>query len=101
MRESGNWTEPEIVETVERSWKSSGLAVRPNHQMTGHTGFIVVSRSMALEGTALKKRDRATKDTYTDVDELESLELRDISDRKIRKVIRDLDTMVKALPKNE
>ena len=69
--------------------------------MTGHTGFIVVSRAMALEGTALKKRDRATKDTYTDVDELESLELRDISDRKIRKVIRDLDTMVKALPKNE
>lgn len=101
LRKSGNWTEPEIVETVERSWKSSGLAVRPNHQMTGHTGFIVVSRAMALEGTALKKRDRATKDTYTDVDELESLELRDISDRKIRKVIRDLDTMVKALPKNE
>ena len=51
----------------------------------------------------MHKRDRATKDTTTDVDELsvqqraaqlEDLELRDISDRKLRKVLRDLDAQV-------
>lgn len=94
------WTEPDIQETLERSWKAQGLAVRPDHQMIGHTGFLVVSRAMAEGFQALKKRDRATKDTVTDIDDLtpeereaqlEDLQLRDISDRKLRKVLRDLD----------
>ena len=55
---------------------------------------------------ALRKRDRATKDTTTDIDsltleeraeQLEDLELRDISDRKLRKVLRDLDAQVEAI----
>ncbi|MBM6699362.1 tRNA (adenine-N1)-methyltransferase [Bifidobacterium pullorum subsp. saeculare] len=106
LRAAGRWTEPQIQETLERSWKAQGLAVRPDHQMIGHTGFLVVSRAMAEGFDALKKRDRATKDTVTDVDELtaeereaqlEDLELRDISDRKLRKVLRDLDRQVAAL----
>ena len=49
------------------------------------------------------KRDRVTKDTSTDIDSLteeqreaqiEELELRDISDHKLRKVLRDLDRQV-------
>ena len=100
LRESGVWTEPDIQETLERSWKAQGLAVRPDHQMIGHTGFLIVSRAMAEGFQALKKRDRATKDTVTDIDDLtpqereaqlEDLQLRDISDRKLRKVLRDLD----------
>lgn len=107
LRESGVWTEPDIQETLERSWKAQGLAVRPDHQMIGHTGFLVVSRAMADGYEALRKRDRATKDTTTDIDDLsvsqraeqlEDLELRDISDRKLRKVLRDLDTQVANLP---
>lgn len=106
LREAGCWTEPMIQETMERSWKVTGLAVRPDHQMIGHTGFLVVSRAMADGFAALKKRDRAAKDVTTDVDELsaeeragqlEELELRDISDRKLRKVLRDLDAQVAAL----
>ncbi|OZG60166.1 methyltransferase [Bifidobacterium lemurum] len=106
LREAGTWTEPMIQETLERSWKAQGLAVRPDHQMIGHTGFLVVSRAMAEGFQALKKRDRATKDTVTDIDEmtaeereaqLEDLELRDISDRKLRKVLRDLDRQVAVL----
>lgn len=109
LRDSGQWTEPEIQETLERSWKAQGLAVRPDHQMIGHTGFLVVSRAMADGFEALKKRDRATKDTVTDVDDLsaeeraaalEDLELRDISDRKLRKVLRDLDRQVAQLEGN-
>lgn len=106
LRDAGVWTEPVIQETLERSWKAQGLAVRPDHQMIGHTGFLIVSRAMAEGFTALRKRDRAAKDTVTDVDDLtdeerearlEDLELRDISDRKLRKVLRDLDRMVDAL----
>lgn len=71
--------------------------------MIGHTGFLVISRAMAPGFEALRKRDRVTKDTSTDIDSLteeqreaqiEELELRDISDHKLRKVLRDLDRQV-------
>lgn len=110
LRETGVWTEPDVQETLERNWKVQGLAVRPDHQMIGHTGFLVVSRAMAEGFEALKKRDRPVKDTTSDIDEmtaeeraaqLEELELRDISDRKLRKVLRDLDAQVAALPDTE
>ena len=90
-------------ESFERTWKAQGLAVRPDHQMIGHTGFLVISRAMASGFEALRKRDRVTKDTQTDIDSLtdeqreaqiEELELRDISDHKLRKVLRDLDRQV-------
>lgn len=110
LRASESWTEPEILETMERSWKSDGLAVRPQHQMIGHTGFLVVSRSMSIRNSALRKRTHAAKDPYADIDSridkeqltsfmdgqaLSELELRDISDRKLRKVLRDLSQQEK------
>ena len=103
LRAAGCWTEPQIQESFERTWKAQGLAVRPDHQMIGHTGFLVISRAMAPGFEALRKRDRVTKDTSTDIDSLteeqceaqiEELELRDISDHKLRKVLRDLDRQV-------
>jgi|GEM_PF-86846 len=103
LRAGGCWTEPQIQESFERTWKAQGLAVRPDHQMIGHTGFLVISRAMASGFEALRKRDRVTKDTQTDIDSLtdeqreaqiEELELRDISDHKLRKVLRDLDRQV-------
>lgn len=106
LREAGCWTEPAVQETLERNWKVQGLAVRPDHQMIGHTGFLVVSRAMAPGFEALRKRERAAKDTVTDVDSLsaeeraeawEDLELRDISDRKLNKVLRDLDLQASRL----
>lgn len=106
LREAEVWTEPEIQETLERNWKAQGLAVRPDHQMIGHTGFLVVTRAMAQGFKALKKRERATKDTTSDIDNLTAeereerladLELRDISDRKLRKVLRDLEMQTNAL----
>ena len=47
LREAGCWTEPDIQETLERDWKAQGLAIRPDHQMIGHTRFLMVSRAMA------------------------------------------------------
>ena len=99
VRESGQWTVPDVQETLERTWKVEGLSVRPNHQMIAHTGFLFITRAMADGVQALHKKERATKDVYTDIDKagadgLDTLELRDISDRKVRKVIRDLDRQV-------
>lgn len=109
LRESDVWTEPEIQETLERTWKAQGLAVRPDHAMIGHTGFLIVSRAMAEGFSALKKREHGTKDTVSDIDDmtaeeraeqLEDLSLRDISDRKLRKVLRDLDVQLAQLPQD-
>ena len=118
LRVDGRWTEPEIMESLERSWKADGLAVRPEHEMIGHTGFLLTSRAMAPGRQALRKHVRATKDYRTDVDQgrppaksndlgheremvdlanLEDLELRRVSDRKLRKVLRDLDHQVRTL----
>lgn len=106
LREAGCWTEPEVQETFERTWKAQDLAVRPDHQMIGHTGFLIVTRAMAPGFKALRKRDRATKDTVTDIDSLTDeqqaerladLELRDISDRKLRKVLRDLGDQLREI----
>ncbi|WEV64785.1 tRNA (adenine-N1)-methyltransferase [Bifidobacterium sp. ESL0732] len=106
LRDAGCWMEPEVQETFERTWKAQGLAVRPDHQMIGHTGFLIVTRAMAPGFGALHKRDRATKDTVTDIDSLTDedresrladLELRDISDRKLRKVLRDLGDQLREI----
>ena len=118
LRADGRWTEPEIMESLERSWKADGLAVRPEHEMIGHTGFLLTSRAMAPGRQALRKHVRATKDYQTDIDQgrppakssgsnrerekedledLEDLELRRVSDRKLRKVLRDLDHQVRTL----
>ena len=94
LRSSRRWTAPEIVEDLERSWKAEGLSVRPNHQMIGHTGFLVASRTMAEGFPALTSRRHGSKDAHASIDragELENLELRgDLSDRKVRKTLREL-----------
>ena len=41
IKDSGNFTEPESSETIVRGWHHEGLAVRPQHRMIGHTGFLI------------------------------------------------------------
>lgn len=41
---SGRFIETEVFETMHRTWNVSGRSVRPDHQMIGHTGFVVISR---------------------------------------------------------
>lgn len=45
MKSGGGFCETEIFETLHREWNVYGLSVRPRHQMVGHTGFVVVSRT--------------------------------------------------------
>ncbi len=61
LRLDKRWTNPEGQELIQRPWHLEGLAVRPNHRMQGHTGFLVTARRLA-PGTVLPtRRIRPTK----------------------------------------
>jgi tRNA (adenine57-N1/adenine58-N1)-methyltransferase len=47
LREQQYWTEPRAWETLQRGWNVVGLAVRPQHNMRGHTAFLVSARRLA------------------------------------------------------
>ncbi len=47
VRESAAYAEPFAWETMMRGWHVDGLAVRPDHRMVGHTGFLVTARRLA------------------------------------------------------
>ena len=64
LRRTGRWTEPRAEESLMRTWHLEGLAVRPDHRMIGHTGFLLVTRRLA-EGTVLPpRRTRPAKGAY-------------------------------------
>ena len=66
LRVDGRWTEPQASETMVRTWHIEGLAVRPDHRMVGHTGFLVVARRLA-DGAALPPRKtRPAKGAYSE-----------------------------------
>jgi tRNA (adenine57-N1/adenine58-N1)-methyltransferase len=72
LRSDGRWTEPRAQETLLRTWHLEGLAVRPDHRMNGHTGFLVTTRRLA-EGTVLPpRRTRPAKGAYGEDYELPS-----------------------------
>jgi tRNA (adenine57-N1/adenine58-N1)-methyltransferase len=64
IKESGNFTEPESSETIVRGWHHEGLAVRPQHRMIGHTGFLTFARRMAPGVPVLQRRRRPSKGSY-------------------------------------
>ncbi|CAN5582408.1 tRNA (adenine-N1)-methyltransferase [soil metagenome] len=47
LREQQCWTEPRSWETMMRGWNVVGLAVRPQHNMRGHTAFLISVRRLA------------------------------------------------------
>jgi tRNA (adenine57-N1/adenine58-N1)-methyltransferase len=61
LRGHGGFTEPAASETIVRTWHVEGLAVRPDHRMIGHTGFLVTSRRLAPGVTAPARRRRPAK----------------------------------------
>ena len=44
MREAGEYVQIETHEVLLRGWHIRGAAVRPEHEMVGHTGFVTVAR---------------------------------------------------------
>ena len=67
IREHGRFAEPTAWESMVRTWHVEGLAVRPDHRMIGHTGFLVTARRIA-DGVDLPPRRRRPAKS-TDVDD--------------------------------
>lgn len=64
IKSDGRFTEPESLESMIRGWHHEGLAVRPQHRMIGHTGFLIQTRRMAPGVDVLQRRRRPSKGAY-------------------------------------
>jgi tRNA (adenine57-N1/adenine58-N1)-methyltransferase catalytic subunit len=61
IRGHGGFDEPAAWESLHRGWHAEGLAVRPEHRMVGHTGFLVTGRRLAPGTVAPARRRRPAK----------------------------------------
>jgi tRNA (adenine57-N1/adenine58-N1)-methyltransferase catalytic subunit len=66
LRVHAGFTEPEATESLVRAWHVEGLAVRPRHNMVGHTGFVIIARRMAPGFTAPLRKRRPAPGAYGD-----------------------------------
>lgn len=93
LRLEGCFTEPVASETIVRDWHIEGLAVRPEHRMVGHTGFLLVTRRLADDTVDPFTARRANaKPEFTD-DDIETWTPGAVGDRsqhgkRLRKSVR-------------
>ncbi len=99
LKESGHFNEPEAFESMTRGWHLQGLAVRPEHRMIGHTGFLITARRMAPGSTAPNFKTK-NKPEFSDEDlsawNPDHLGERKVSDKKLRKTIRSAEAAAEA-----
>ncbi|WP_346843472.1 tRNA (adenine-N1)-methyltransferase [uncultured Rothia sp.] len=93
LRADGRFTEPESHETMVRGWHVEGLAVRPDHRMVAHTGFLITARRLADGAVRLAPKRRASKTEFSEEDmnawSPAALGERNVSDRKLRRAAKD------------
>ncbi len=91
VRATGQFNEPEAFESMVRDWHLQGLAVRPEHRMIGHTGFLVTARRLA-PGAQLPQFKKVKGD-FSDEDlsvwNPEHLGERSVGEKKLRKSLRN------------
>jgi tRNA (adenine57-N1/adenine58-N1)-methyltransferase len=68
LRAQGSFDEPAAWESLLRGWHVDGLAVRPEHRMVGHTGFLVTARRLADGVTPPPRRRRPSKGAHADLE---------------------------------
>jgi tRNA (adenine57-N1/adenine58-N1)-methyltransferase len=99
IRSSNLYAEPEAFESLVRGWHLQGLAVRPEHRMGGHTGFLLTARRLA-PGTQLPSFSRRNKPEFDDEDiaiwNPEHVGERSISEKKLRKSLRSAKSSAEA-----
>ncbi|WP_420710591.1 tRNA (adenine-N1)-methyltransferase [Agrococcus sp. SL85] len=93
IRADGRFTAPKSQETLVRGWHVEGLAVRPDHRMVAHTGFLMTARRVADGVDVPSFRRRAAKADFADAD-VEAwtpgaLGDRATSDKRARRAARD------------
>ena len=69
IREQSSFDEPAAWESLARGWHVDGLAVRPEHRMVGHTGFLITARRLAQGITAPPRRRRPAKGSREESDQ--------------------------------
>lgn len=101
LRGTGLFTEPEASETMVRGWHVEGLAVRPDHRMVAHTGFLLTARRLAPGAIPPEVRRRASKTSYGDEDVNHwtpgAVGDREINDKNLRKRIREAEKAAQGL----
>ena len=92
IRVTGRFTNPDSNETIVRGWHVEGLAVRPDHRMIGHTGFLITARRLAHGAVLPELKRRPSKSDFSDEDvELwtpGALGERNVSAKILRKRVR-------------
>ncbi len=59
----GRWIDARTTEVLHRTWHIEGAAVRPDHRMVAHTGFLTVARYLGPGGRLLQgDAERASAD---------------------------------------
>lgn len=94
VRGTGLFTEPQASETMVRGWHVEGLAVRPDHRMVAHTGFLISARRLAPGTVTPDVKKRAAKTpSYGDADvdawTPGAVGDRQITDKNLRKRVRE------------
>ena len=101
-RDHGGFTEPSAWESLVRGWHLEGLAVRPEHRMHGHTGFLITTRRLAPGVTPpLRKRRPGGGYDVAPEDQVwspEALGERVPSEKRVRRVRR---SVVEPAPRTE
>lgn len=64
IRVHGGFTEPDAREYSARDWHAQGLAIRPGHSTSGHTGFLIFARRLAAGVTAPARKRRPAPGAY-------------------------------------
>ena len=99
IKATGNYADPEAFESLVRGWHLQGLAVRPEHRMGGHTGFLLTARRLA-PGTVLPSFSRRAKPEFSDEDlsvwNPEHLGERSVSEKRLRKSVRSAQSAATA-----
>lgn len=94
LRDSDRFTDPVCSESMVREWHAEGLAVRPEHRMVAHTGFLVTARRLADGTIPPAVAQRPPKRASYNAEDVEiwtpgALGERSISPRKLRRVVRE------------
>ena len=91
LRHSGLFTEPESWESMVRTWNVDGLAVRPDHRMVAHTGFLLSARRLAPGSCPLTRKRPPARGAYDEGGYWlpEDVKERTSTDKKVRRVLRD------------
>ncbi|BBE22797.1 SAM-dependent methyltransferase [Arthrobacter sp. MN05-02] len=107
IRADGRFTEPEGWESMVRGWHLEGLAVRPDHRMVAHTGFLLTTRRLADGAVGFTPKRRPSKTGFSEEDlnawTPQAVGERDVSDKRLRRVARDAASTIQrgSLPPEE